>query len=228
MSAPSPDLAASSRWQASLRESRERRMSAWRRRRRRFRARSLLIAAAVSMLVVSAGIAFASHGASNTLKFGMRGTAVKQLQRKLHVRPVSGYFGVKTKAAVKRFQWGHHLRADGVAGPATLRKLGMRVNSAGSDAGGSGGTSPGSSSGGGGSHVRVPAELRRIAQCESGGNPRAVSRTGKYRGKYQFDMATWQAWGGRGDPIKASEATQDRIALKLYRARGTKPWPNCA
>jgi hypothetical protein len=224
MSAPSPDRAASSRWQASLSASRERRTSAWRRRRRRFRARSLLIAAALSMLVVSAGIAFAGNGGSNTLKYGMRGTAVKQLQRKLHVRPVSGYFGVKTRAAVKRFQRRHHLRADGIAGPATLRKLGMRVNSAGSD---TGGTSPGSS-GGGGSRVKVPAELRRIAQCESGGNPRAVSRTGKYRGKYQFDMATWQAWGGRGDPIKASEATQDRIALKLYRARGTKPWPNCA
>jgi len=226
MSANSPDLAAHARWQASLSASRERRTSAWRRRRRRFRARSLLIAAAVAMLVVSAGVALASHGGSNTLKFGMRGTAVKTLQRKLHVRPVSGYFGVKTKAAVKRFQRRHHLTADGVAGPATLRKLGMRVNSAGSDAG-SGGTAP-SSGGGGGSHVRVPAELRRIAQCESGGNPRAVSRTGRYRGKYQFDQATWEAWGGRGDPIKASEATQDRIAVKLYRARGTKPWPNCA
>jgi hypothetical protein len=224
MSAPLPDLAASSRWHASLSASRERRMSAWRRRRRRFRARTLLIAAAVSMLVVSAGVAFAgSHASSNTLKYGMRGTAVKQLQRKLHVRPVSGYFGVKTRAAVKRFQRGHHLKADGVAGPATLRKLGMQVNSAGSD---TGGTTPGSSRGG--SRVKVPAELRRIAQCESGGNPRAVSRTGRYRGKYQFDQATWEASGGRGDPIKASEATQDRIAVKLYRKRGTAPWPNCA
>jgi hypothetical protein len=224
MSAPLPDLAASSRWHASLSASRERRMSAWRRRRRRFRARSLLIAAAVSMLVVSAGVALAgSHASSNSLKYGMRGTAVKQLQRKLHVRPVSGFFGVKTRAAVKRFQRGHHLKADGVAGPATLRKLGMQVNSAGND---TGGTTPGSSNGGA-SHVKVPAELRRIAQCESGGNPRAVSRTGRYRGKYQFDQATWEAWGGRGDPIRASEATQDRVAVRLYRKRGTAPWPNC-
>jgi hypothetical protein len=222
MSAPSPDLAAPSRWQASLRASRERRVAAWGRRRRRFRARSLLFAVAAAMLVVSAGVALASKGSSNTLRYGMRGTAVKTLQRKLHVRPVSGYFGSKTKAAVKRFQHRHGLRADGVAGPATLKKLGMTVNSAGSD---TGGTSPGSS--GGGSRVRVPAELRRIAQCESGGNPRAVSPSGKYRGKYQFDRATWEAWGGRGDPIRNSEATQDRVAVKLYRARGTKPWPNC-
>src|SRR2546423_715053 len=222
MAASVPDLAASPRWHASLSASRERRMSAWRRRRRRFRARSLLIAAAVAMLVVSSGIAFAGAGSSNTLRYGMRGTAVKELQRKLHVRPASGFFGTKTKSAVKRFQSRHHLRADGVAGPATLRKLGMRVNSAGND---TGGTSPGSNSG---SRVRVPAEVKRIAQCESGGNPRAVSRTGRYRGKYQFDQATWEAWGGRGDPIRASEPTQDRIAVRLYHARGTKPWPNCA
>jgi muramidase (phage lysozyme) len=70
--------------------------------------------------------------------------------------------------------------------------------------------------------------LKRIAQCESGGNPRAISRTGRYRGKYQFDRATWEANGGRGDPAKASEARQDRIAMRLYRKRGTAPWPNCA
>ena len=173
---------------------------------------------------MSAGVALASRsGGSNTLKYGMRGTAVAELQHKLHVRPASGYFGTKTRAAVKRFQHRHGLRADGVAGPATLRRLGMRVNSAGSD---TGGTSPGSSSGG--SRVKVPAELRRIAQCESGGNPRAVSRTGRYRGKYQFDQPTWEAWGGHGDPIKAAESTQDRVAVRLYHARGTAPWPNCA
>src|SRR5439155_12851511 len=223
MSAPTPDLAAPSRWHASLSASRERRAAAWRRRRRRFRARTLLIAAAVAMLVVSAGIALASSSSSGTLRYGSRGPAVKQLQRKLGVRPVSGYFGTKTRAAVRRFQRKHGLRADGVAGPATLRRLGMQVNSAGSD---TGGTAPGSNSGG--SRVKVPAELRRIAQCESGGNPRAVSRTGRYRGKYQFDQATWEAWGGRGDPAKTAESTQDRVAVRLYRARGTAPWPNCA
>src|SRR5437667_4781908 len=176
MSAPTPDLAAPSRWHASLSASRERRAAAWRRRRRRFRARTLLIAAALALLVVSAGVALARGGGSNTLKYGMRGTAVEQLQRKLHVRPVSGYFGTKTKAAVQRFQRRHGLTADGVAGPATLRRLGMRVNSAGND---TGGTAPGSS--GGGSRVRVPAKLQRIAKCEAGGNPRAVSRTGRYR-----------------------------------------------
>ena len=41
-------------------------------------------------------------------------------------------------------------------------------------------------------------------------------------------MGTWRAYGGEGDPIDASEAEQDRVALRLYRARGTSPWPSCA
>ena len=75
--------------------------------------------------------------------------------------------------------------------------------------------------------VSVPAALRRIAECESGGNPRAVSPGGQYRGKYQFSRATWRALGGSGDPADAPEWQQDRLALKLYRQRGSAPWPNC-
>jgi hypothetical protein len=77
------------------------------------------------------------------------------------------------------------------------------------------------------SQVAVPAVLERIAQCESGGNPRAVDSSGTYRGKYQFDYQTWQANGGSGDPAAASEAEQDRMAYKLYQRRGTSPWPVC-
>jgi muramidase (phage lysozyme) len=73
----------------------------------------------------------------------------------------------------------------------------------------------------------VPAILERIAECESGGDPRAVSSGGQYRGKYQFLRSTWESYGGRGDPARASEAHQDRIALRLYRAQGTDPWPTC-
>jgi hypothetical protein len=66
-----------------------------------------------------------------------------------------------------------------------------------------------------------------IAQCESGGDPTAVSAGGTYRGKWQFDYQTWNAYGGSGDPAAASEAEQDRIAGKLYAARGSAPWPVC-
>lgn len=70
--------------------------------------------------------------------------------------------------------------------------------------------------------------LQAIAQCESGGNPAAVSPSGLYRGKYQFDPGTWSSLGGQGsDPAKASEAEQDRVAGVLYSQQGASPWPVC-
>jgi alpha-D-ribose 1-methylphosphonate 5-triphosphate synthase subunit PhnG len=55
-----------------------------------------------------------------------------------------------------------------------------------------------------------------------------VSADGTYHGKYQFDMSTWRSLGGTGDPAAAPEATQDRLAVKLYKQRGTAPWGRCA
>jgi hypothetical protein len=69
--------------------------------------------------------------------------------------------------------------------------------------------------------------LRSIAQCESHGNPRAVSASGKYRGKYQFDYGTWASVGGSGDPAVAPGWEQDMRAMKLYRRSGATPWPVC-
>jgi peptidoglycan hydrolase-like protein with peptidoglycan-binding domain len=225
---PHNDLSAPARWRASLQRSQERRVAAMRRRRRRLRGRTLAIVAVFSMTALS-GVALAAGTGSTpaqapkatTLSVGASGSAVKQLQRKLHVQ-ATGYYGPQTKRAVKRFQRAHGLAADGVAGPATLRALGVRVSSASYS---NGGTTPSSSSG---STSQVPAVLQRIAQCESGGNPAAISKDGRYRGKYQFDQATWERWGGTGDPAQAPESVQDRVAQKLYNARGTAPWPNCA
>lgn len=69
--------------------------------------------------------------------------------------------------------------------------------------------------------------LEAIAACESGGNPGAISPSGTYRGKYQFDYGTWASVGGSGDPAAASEQEQDERAAALYRARGSAPWPVC-
>lgn len=66
-----------------------------------------------------------------------------------------------------------------------------------------------------------------IAQCESGGNPRAVSGNGMYRGKWQFSYSTWRSVGGTGDPAAASPAEQDRRAAMLYARSGSSPWPTC-
>ncbi len=74
---------------------------------------------------------------------------------------------------------------------------------------------------------RPHAHLRSIAQCESGGNPQAVSPSGAYRGKYQFDYQTWASVGGSGDPAAAPEWEQDKRAMMLYARRGAQPWPVC-
>ena len=73
----------------------------------------------------------------------------------------------------------------------------------------------------------VSEHLQRIAQCESGGNPTAVSSSGLYRGKYQFAVSTWEGLGGTGDPAAAPEAEQDRLAALLYARSGPAPWPVC-
>jgi peptidoglycan hydrolase CwlO-like protein len=73
----------------------------------------------------------------------------------------------------------------------------------------------------------VGSHLQQIAQCESGGNPRAVSPSGQYRGKYQFSVSTWRAVGGSGDPAAASEAEQDMRASILYQRAGAGQWPVC-
>ena len=75
--------------------------------------------------------------------------------------------------------------------------------------------------------IEIPAALEAIAACESHGNPRAVSSTGTYRGKYQFSYATWAAVGGSGDPAAASEAEQDYRAALLYNQSGPGQWPVC-
>ena len=80
---------------------------------------------------------------------------------------------------------------------------------------------------GGAPDVPIPPQLHSIAECESHGNPRAVSAGGTYRGKYQFSFSTWRSVGGKGDPIDASETEQDRRAAMLYRIGGPGHWPVC-
>ncbi|WP_078408524.1 C40 family peptidase [Priestia abyssalis] len=65
---------------------------------------------------------------SKTLKSGMKGTAVQQLQQALKNKGyfsgnATGYFGSITKSAVMAFQRSNGLAVDGIAGPATLKKL---------------------------------------------------------------------------------------------------------
>ena len=66
-----------------------------------------------------------------------------------------------------------------------------------------------------------------LAQCESGGNPRAVNPSGTYRGLYQFSLQTWRGVGGSGDPIDASSGEQTYRAQLLYDRSGAGQWPEC-
>ena len=72
------------------------------------------------------------------------------------------------------------------------------------------------------------AVLNKIAQCESGGNPRSIGGGGSFRGKYQFMTSTWEAVGGQGDPAAASESEQDYRAALLFERAGAGQWPVCA
>ena len=176
---------------------------------------ALALAAAVPALA-DTGTASSSGGATASaeviVKRGDRGSAVRAVQQQLGIT-ADGVFGGLTERAVKRFQRRHGLVPDGIVGPLTRGALGLRPFSARSVRRTS--------------SVRMPLVLRRIAQCESGGNPRALSPGGLYRGKYQFSRDTWRNLGGTGDPAAAPEWLQDRLALKLYRQAGASPWPNC-
>lgn len=67
-------------------------------------------------------------------KRGSRGTEVRNIQQRLknwgyNVGAVDGVYGAKTEAAVKKFQRNNGLTPDGIAGPATLAKIGLPTGS---------------------------------------------------------------------------------------------------
>jgi len=79
-----------------------------------------------------------------------------------------------------------------------------------------------------------PSQWEALRQCEANGNYAITSRSGKYRGAYQFDRSTWNSVAERYapnlvgvDPAAASPADQDGLAFALYTERGASPWPHC-
>jgi peptidoglycan hydrolase-like protein with peptidoglycan-binding domain len=211
-SVPTTDPSVSDPWAASQRRSRERRALAVRRLRRLRSRRSGLAVLGASLALAGGAMAQTGTPPSGGGNASAQGGGVAAIQSALGI-PADGVYGPQTRAAVRRFQQAHGLTADGVAGPRTLAALGVKAAA----------PAPKATKQSAGTGV-----LASIAQCESGGDPTAISPSGRYRGKYQFSRATWRAMGGSGDPAKAPEAEQDRLAAALLAARGTSPWPNCA
>jgi hypothetical protein len=59
----------------------------------------------------------------------------------------------------------------------------------------------------------------RHYESDTSGGYRAVNPNGHF-GSYQFDLQTWLAFGGRGNPIDAPPAVQDAIALRTIAFDG--------
>ena len=161
-----------------------------------------LCAALACLALLGAGTAAAEAKASKA--------TIAAVQSKLGI-PADGIMGPQTRRAIRRFQRANNLTVDGVIGPQTLRALGIEARASRRRRA-----------------MSPEALLEKIAQCESGGDPTAVSPDGRYRGKYQFLRATWRALGGEGDPAKASEAEQDLRAAALLERQGPDAWPHCS
>ncbi len=116
--------------------------------------------------------AFETEAVEVLSRLGSRGDEVKKIQTKLkqwgyYSGSVDGIYGNQTERAVRWFQQKNGLTADGIAGPQTLKAIGLPT-------GGSGGGSSGGSSGGGGStsvNSNDQALLARIISAEARGEP---------------------------------------------------------
>jgi len=67
----------------------------------------------------------------------------------------------------------------------------------------------------------------QLAQCESGGNW-AINTGNGYYGGLQFNLGTWQANGGAGNPASASREAQIAVAERVLASQGWGAWPACS
>ena len=73
--------------------------------------------------------------------------------------------------------------------------------------------------------TNVPDVLNRVKMRESGCNY-AINTGNGYYGAYQFDIRTWNNYGGYARADLAPIEVQDAKAVATYNARGCSPWPN--
>ena len=92
--------------------------------------------------IATIGIIFKADKVEALSKYGSRGSEVTQIQTKLkrwgyYNGNIDGIYGSQTLEAVKYFQRKNGLTVDGIAGPATLKAMGITSSSSGSSSGSS-------------------------------------------------------------------------------------------
>ena len=88
----------------------------------------------ISSIIIGISIYQKESTAETLSKYGSRGTEVTQIQTKLkrwgyYSGSIDGIYGTQTVNAVKYFQRKNGLTVDGIAGPATLRAMGIMTSS---------------------------------------------------------------------------------------------------
>ena len=88
----------------------------------------------ISSIIIGISIYQKESTAETLSKYGSRGTEVTQIQTKLkrwgyYSGNIDGIYGTQTVNAVKYFQRKNGLTVDGIAGPATLRAMGIMTSS---------------------------------------------------------------------------------------------------
>lgn len=94
------------------------------------------VAVIVALFLILTGAAYmlAPDSVETLSKYGSSGAEVRAIQQALKERglfsaDVTGYYGEQTQKAVRSFQKQQGLTVDGIAGPATLKALGVSIGS---------------------------------------------------------------------------------------------------
>ena len=95
---------------------------------------AIIVLTALTLLIVTSLI-FSDESQPAISQVGSSGAEVRAIQEKLKERGlftvgVTGYYGEQTRQAVLKFQKQQGIQQTGVAGPATLKALGISIGSA--------------------------------------------------------------------------------------------------
>jgi hypothetical protein len=75
-------------------------------------------------------------------------------------------------------------------------------------------------------HRALVSRWQGVADCESGGNWYINTGNGHYGG-LQFNLGTWQAYGGTGRPDQQAAWRQAQVADRVRLDSGLGHWPHC-